>query len=70
MVNKNYIEMKHVKPFEQFIGEALITEGQFSWMTQDTGNQIGSEKENTITVTMFDYCCITVNMFLITGVLL
>jgi hypothetical protein len=46
--------MKHVKPFEQFIGEALITEGQFSWMTQDTGNQIGSEKENTITVTMFD----------------
>jgi hypothetical protein len=35
--------------FKQFIGEALITEGQFSWMTQDTGNQIGSEKENTIT---------------------
>jgi hypothetical protein len=40
--------------FKQFIGEALITEGQFSWMTQDTGRQIGSEKENTITVTMFD----------------
>jgi hypothetical protein len=40
--------------FKQFIGEALITEGQFSWMTHDTGNQIGSEKENTITVTMFD----------------
>jgi len=31
-----------------------INEGQFSWMTQDTGNQIGSEKENTITITMFD----------------
>ena len=34
--------------------ESLVTEGQFSWMTQDTGNQIGSEKQNTITVTMFD----------------
>lgn len=31
-----------------------INEGQFSWMTQDTGNQIGSQKENTINVTMFD----------------
>jgi len=36
------------------LDESLITEGQFSWMTQDTGNQIGSEKENTIAVTMFD----------------
>lgn len=34
--------------------ESLVTEGQFSWMTQDTGNQIGSEKQNTIAVTMFD----------------
>ena len=34
--------------------ESLVTEGQFSWMAQDTGNQIGSEKENTINVTMFD----------------
>lgn len=34
--------------------ESLVTEGQFSWMAQDTGNQIGSEKENTIAVTMFD----------------
>ena len=31
-----------------------LTEGQFSWMTQDTGEQIGSEKENTIPVYMFD----------------
>jgi len=31
-----------------------LTEGQFSWMTQDTDNQIGSEKENTITVYMHD----------------
>jgi hypothetical protein len=36
------------------VDESLVTEGQFSWMTQDTGNQIGSEKENTIAVTMFD----------------
>jgi hypothetical protein len=32
----------------------MLTEGQFSWMTQDTGQQIGSEKENTILVYMFD----------------
>ena len=31
-----------------------LTEGQFSWMTQDTDNQIGSEPENTITVYMHD----------------
>jgi hypothetical protein len=36
------------------INETLINEGQFSWMTQDTGNQIGSERQNTITVYMFD----------------
>lgn len=34
--------------------ESLVNEGQFSWMAQDTGNQIGSEKQNTIAVTMFD----------------
>jgi hypothetical protein len=28
--------------------------GQFSWMTQDTGMQIGSEPRNTIVVHMFD----------------
>lgn len=32
-----------------------LTEGQFSWMTQDTGEQIGSEKENKLpAVYMFD----------------
>lgn len=31
-----------------------LNEGQFSWMTQDTGQQIGSEDENTIPVYMFD----------------
>lgn len=34
--------------------ESRVNEGQFSWMTQDTRNQIGSERENTIAVTMFD----------------
>ena len=37
------------------INESIVlNEGQFSWMTQDTGNQIGSERQNTIFVTMFD----------------
>ena len=31
-----------------------LTEGQFSWMTQDTGQQIGSQDENIIPVYMFD----------------
>ena len=34
--------------------ESLVTEGQYSWMTHDSNTQIGSEKENTINVTMFD----------------
>ena len=32
----------------------VLNEGQFSWMTQDTGDQIGSEKQNTIDVYMYD----------------
>ena len=31
-----------------------VYEGQFSWMTHDTGQQIGSERENTIEVWMYD----------------
>ena len=31
-----------------------INEGQFSWITQDTGTQIGSQNQNRINVTMFD----------------
>ena len=31
-----------------------INEGQFSWMTHDTGDQIGSERQNRITVFMYD----------------
>jgi hypothetical protein len=45
--------MKKVKLYESFIVENLLVEGQFSWMTQDTDTQIGSERENTITVYMY-----------------
>ena len=31
-----------------------MNEGQFSWYTSDTQSQIGSEKQNTITVYMYD----------------
>ena len=31
-----------------------LLEGQFSWLTHDSNTQIGSEKQNTISVTMFD----------------
>jgi hypothetical protein len=31
-----------------------INEGQFSWLTQDSDRQIGSERENTIKVYMYD----------------
>lgn len=37
-----------------FADKTPLNEGQYSWMTQDTGRQIGSEKQNTITVYMFD----------------
>lgn len=40
--------------FLSALGEGVVNEGQFSWFTQDTGRQIGSEKFNTITVYMFD----------------
>lgn len=32
----------------------VLNEGQFSWMTYDTDKQIGSERENTIDVYMYD----------------
>lgn len=40
----------------KYINESLesLNEGQFSWFTQDTDQQIGSERENTITVYMYD----------------
>lgn len=39
--------------FNPYSKEAL-NEGQFSWMTYDTDKQIGSEKQNTINVYMYD----------------
>ena len=46
---------KQIKSLKELgIKESLIVEGQFSWMTQDTDRQIGSEREKTITVYMFD----------------
>ena len=32
------------------MNEAVVNEGQFSWYTQDSNQQIGSEKENTLRV--------------------
>jgi hypothetical protein len=45
--------MKIKKTFKKFNLES-INEGQFSWITYDTDVQIGSERENTIDVYMFD----------------
>lgn len=40
---------------KKYLKESVsINEGQFSWLTQDSGTQIGSEKGNTIDVWMFD----------------
>ena len=39
---------------DRIIEELNINEGQFSWYTSDTLSQIGSERQNTITVYMFD----------------
>jgi hypothetical protein len=38
----------------ELVKESKLNEGQFSWMTQDTGQQIGSERQNRITVYMYD----------------
>ena len=38
----------------QLLHEKMIVEGQFSWLTNDTNTQIGSERENMITVFMYD----------------
>ena len=50
--------MKYIKDKAEFINEAKkskkLNEGQFSWLTQDTGKQIGSERQNTIDVYMYD----------------
>jgi len=49
--------MRYIKTKDDFINEKKsyqLNEGQFSWMTQDTGEQIGSERQNTIDVYMYD----------------
>ncbi len=49
--------MKYIKSKSDFIAEKKsykLNEGQFSWMTQDSNKQIGSEKQNTIDVYMYD----------------
>ena len=49
--------MRYIKTKEDFISEKKsyqLNEGQFSWMTQDSNKQIGSEKQNTIDVYMYD----------------
>jgi hypothetical protein len=49
MGNKVYGNVNQLKE-----NKSSLTEGQFSWMTQDTGQQIGSQDENKIPVYMFD----------------
>lgn len=52
---KRIIEMKNRRYRKSLKKEArVLSEGQFSWFTQDTGKQIGSQPDNTIVVTMFD----------------
>jgi len=54
---KIFVIMRYIKTKEDFISEKKsyqLNEGQFSWMTQDSNKQIGSEKQNTIDVYMYD----------------
>ena len=49
--------MKYIKTKEDFVNEKKsyqLNEGQFSWMTHDSEEQIGSERPNTIDVWMYD----------------
>lgn len=50
---KAYQEIEKILKKRGVTVESLVAEGQFSWMTLDTDRQIGSERENTITVYMF-----------------
>ena len=53
---RGYLRRYFPKDFEMMVRmfENKINEGQFSWMTHDTGDQIGSERQNRITVFMYD----------------
>ena len=54
LVDKSFYELPDAVAATVFENKDSINEGQFSWMTQDTDEQIGSEKENTIDVYMVD----------------
>ena len=58
IINKKYVDKGDREVGSTAIGlmESLevLNEGQFSWFTHDTDQQIGSEKENTINVWMYD----------------
>ena len=48
----NYVNLTK-KTFNPY-NPKVLNEGQFSWITSDTDQQIGSERENTIDVWMYD----------------
>lgn len=61
LLSKSYVKDadREVGPDSKFAlgileSTTFINEGQFSWYTQDTNRQIGSERGNTIDVFMFD----------------
>ena len=54
LVDKSFYELPDAVAATVFENKDSINEGQFSWMTQDTDEQIGSEEENTIEVYMVD----------------
>ena len=54
LVDKSFYELPDEVGATIFESEDSINEGQFSWMTMDTGEQIGSEEKNTIEVYMVD----------------
>ena len=54
LVDKSFYELPDAVAATVFENKDSINEGQFSWMTQDTDEQIGSEEKNTIEVYMVD----------------
>ena len=54
LVDKSFYELPDEVAATVFESKDSVNEGQFSWMTHDTDEQIGSEKENTIDVYMVD----------------
>ena len=54
LVDKSFYELPDEVGATIFESKDSINEGQFSWMTMDTGEQIGSEEKNTIEVYMVD----------------